>query len=540
MRRRSHLILTVLMASALLSLTGEDIFSQPIGINTKTPLASWDVRGNFRIGGTARSMTYDSISARIGWSNSNLFVPAGQALIRHSDQSEGLYYNNSALEYRNQSGNPVFYTNWSSGGGFLLGPVGVGTNNPVGKLHLLSDGTGFTSTVNSNIILENDGGNFLEFLTPGNFQSAILFQKPAHLQSGGIYYNSPGLPDGLLFRTNDAARMFIDNNGWVGIGGLPKSKLYLLEGSSGYSGGYFPGITIEGSAGRWVDLVTPFGTENGILFGDPSNIASGGIVYNNVATQNGLQFRTNGNITRMVLTKTQFLGIGVTDPAFILDVNGRMRLRSDGQNTFTAGMWLNNLSNTEAAFIGMEDDTHIGFYGNSPAGWKFTMNTSSGALRVNGSEGLPGQTIVSNGSGTPNWRAPSNSIYNSTTVKTQTGDIQLTSSSPPTAIPGLDHTFTVPGNAKVLVSMNLHIQVNGTAIGYPMIFIDIQLDNNFVTRFYENLDEVGVRRNFKAGWLVPVTAGTHTIRIVVNLTDNVFILGNNSFPSSVVYKVIQE
>jgi len=489
------------------------------------------------MGGASKVMTYDSITGRMGWSNSNLFVPGPQALIRHSDQSEGLYYNNFALEYRNQSGNPVFFTSWSDARGFLSGPVGIGTNSPAGKLHIVSDATGFTSTVNSNIILENDGGNFLEFLTPGNSQSAILFQKPAHLQSGGIYYNSPGFPNGLLFRTNDAARMFIDNNGWVGIGGIPKSKLYLLQGSSGYSGGYLPGITIEGSEGRWVELITPFGTENGILFGNPSDIASGGIVYNNVATQNGMQFRTNG-ITRMVLTKTQFLGIGDTDPAFILDVNGRMRLRNYA--AFTAGFWMNNLGNTEAAFIGMEDDTHIGFWGNTGAGWKFTMNTSSGALRVNGSEGLPGQTIVSNGSGTPNWRAPSNSIYNNTTVKTQTGDIQLTFGSPPTALPNLDHTFTVPGNAKVLVSMDLHLQSNGAAIGYPMIFVDIELDNNFVTRFYENLDELGIQRNFKAGYLVPATAGTHTIRIVVHLTDNVFVIGNNSFPSSVVYKVIQE
>ena len=514
------------------------LIAQPVGINTKTPLASWDVRGNNRMGGLNKFTSYDSVTGKISWSNSNLFVPAAQALIRHSDQSEGLYYNNSALEYRSQTGNPVFYTNWSNGNGYLAGPVGIATTTPLGKLHLKSDGTGFTSTVNSNIILENDGDNFLEFLTPSSSQSAILFQKPAHLQSGGIYYNSPGLPNGLLFRTNDAARMFIDNNGWVGIGGIPKSKLYLLEGSSGYAGGYYPGITIEGGAGRWVDLVTPFGTENGILFGNPSNIASGGIVYNNVATPNGLQFRTNGNDTKMVLTKSQFLGLGVMNPAFILDVFGRIRLRNYAAQT--AGLWLNNLGNTEAAFIGMEDDTHIGFWGNSGAGWKFTMNTSSGALRVNGSEGIPGQTIVSNGSGTPNWRAPSNSIYNSTTVKTQTGDIQLNFNSGPTALPNLDHTFTVPGNAKVLVSMNLHMQSMGNAIGYPMVFIDIQLDNGFVTRFYENLDEVGIRRNFKAGYLFNVSGGTHTVRIVVNLTDNVFFLGNNSFPSSVVYKVIQE
>jgi len=275
------------------------------------------------------------------------------------------------------------------------------------------------------------------------------------------------------------------------------------------------------------------------LFGNPSNIASGGVVYNNVATPNGMQFRTNGNDTKMVLAKNQFVGIGVTNPLLILDVNGRIRLRS--YNAYTAGLWLNNLGNTEAAFIGMEDDTHIGFWGNTGAGWKFTMNTSSGALRVNGSEGLPGQVIVSNGSGTPNWRAPSNSIYNNTTVKTQPGYIVLNDNSPPTAIPGLDYTFTIPGNAKVLVSMNLNIQPTGSAFSGPTIFIDIELDNNYVTRFWESLDDVGLRKIFKAGWLLTVTPGTHTVRLVVHSVDGAYIIGTDDlFPSSVVYKVIQE
>lgn len=74
----------------------------------------------------------------------------------------------------------------------------------------------------------------------------------------------------------------------------------------------------------------------------------------------------------------QNVGIGTTTPQFKLDVNGRMRIMSGGDINNTAGLWLNNTNNTaQPAFIGMQNNEQVGFYGNT-SGWSFVMNTISG------------------------------------------------------------------------------------------------------------------------------------------------------------------
>ena len=52
----------------------------------------------------------------------------------------------------------------------------------------------------------------------------------------------------------------------------------------------------------YISLLTPAANESGILFGTPTNAQEGGIIYGNSAVGNGMQFRTNGNVTRMTLT----------------------------------------------------------------------------------------------------------------------------------------------------------------------------------------------------------------------------------------------
>lgn len=106
------------------------------------------------------------------------------------------------------------------------------------------------------------------------------------------------------------------------------------------------------------------------------------------------------------------MGIGNSNPVYLLDISNRMRIRSGGNNSVSAGLWLNNNANTETAFIGMEDDTHVGFYGNTGAGWKFSMNTQTGALKVNGTEGAAGQILTSGGTGAPAWITPVKYIPN--------------------------------------------------------------------------------------------------------------------------------
>lgn len=76
-------------------------------------------------------------------------------------------------------------------------------------------------------------------------------------------------------------------------------------------------------------------------------------------------------------------GIGVNNPAFKLDVGARMRIRSTAGNT--AGLWLNNDANTATpSFIGMRNDSLVGFYGSAApnSGWGMLMNTNSGRVGI--------------------------------------------------------------------------------------------------------------------------------------------------------------
>lgn len=167
-------------------------------------------------------------------------------------------------------------------------------------------------------------------------------------------------------------------NGNTGIGTItPGARLHIATGSSDYTGGYFPGAIVEGNANTYLNFLAPGGYETGVLFGKPTNAAHGGIVYNNGTHPNGMEFRTNGNITRMVLIDNGSLGIGVSDPSYKLDVGDRMRLRAA---TNSAGIWLNDDVNaTSPAFIGMKANDEVGFYGQSGGpGWRFYINTNTG------------------------------------------------------------------------------------------------------------------------------------------------------------------
>jgi hypothetical protein len=205
-------------------------YTQKVGIGTNTPDSTLDVRGNFKFGGLNKFLSYDSASGKISWSNSYLYLPNNQQLIQHSASAGGLFYNNSALEYRNQFGDPVFSTNWNTGTGYFGGNVGIGTTSPGAKLHIQNGISGFIYNYSS-LIVETNANNYISFFTPDNYQSAILFEKPAHLQSGGIYYNSPSAPDGFIFRANNAPRVYISNNGNTGIGKFPASEKLEVNGT---------------------------------------------------------------------------------------------------------------------------------------------------------------------------------------------------------------------------------------------------------------------------------------------------------------------
>lgn len=89
---------------------------------------------------------------------------------------------------------------------------------------------------------------------------------------------------------------------------------------------------------------------------------------------------SNGLQERVSIDNAGNMGIGTTTPGYLLDINGRARLRHNGS---TSGMWYNKANNTEATLIGMVNDTTLGFYSpNAPIGWKVGIDVKNGLLGI--------------------------------------------------------------------------------------------------------------------------------------------------------------
>ena len=92
-------------------------------------------------------------------------------------------------------------------------------------------------------------------------------------------------------------------NGRTAIGfEAPESMLHIKNGDAGAITYYAESnLNVESDANNYISLLSPNNKESGILFGNPSSNVDGGIIYNN-STNKNLQFRTNGNVTRMTLS----------------------------------------------------------------------------------------------------------------------------------------------------------------------------------------------------------------------------------------------
>ncbi len=92
-------------------------------------------------------------------------------------------------------------------------------------------------------------------------------------------------------------------------------------------------------------------------------------------------FATSGS-NQFLIRAGGGLGVGVTNPAYVADIGGRIRLRNDAD---TAGLWLYRTNTAEDdAFVGMANTTGglVGLWGNHGTFWGLVMNTTNGNVNI--------------------------------------------------------------------------------------------------------------------------------------------------------------
>lgn len=165
------------------------------------------------------------------------------------------------------------------------------------------------------------------------------------------------------------------NNQYVGMTGLGKNAT-PLSGNSVYNIGVFG----SGKHGLWGKASENLGYgvygegHTGVL----GVSGTGGIGVHGISYGGGFAGSFIGNVAI-----TERLGIGLSGSSadFLLDVGGRARLRSGGNDETSAGMWFNNNANNSLrAFVGMRIDNEFGFYTPILNQWLMRFNVTTGTI----------------------------------------------------------------------------------------------------------------------------------------------------------------
>jgi hypothetical protein len=102
------------------------------------------------------------------------------------------------------------------------------------------------------------------------------------------------------------------------------------------------------------------------------------------SSQGDLWVRNGNNIYS---GNSGFVGLGVTDPLFKLDMKGRMLIRGDSNANNSPGVVFTNINGNEyRGMAGMRNDSVFGFLGIGPSlpnsGWPFSINSFNGRIGI--------------------------------------------------------------------------------------------------------------------------------------------------------------
>ncbi len=233
---------------------------------------------------------------------------------------------------------------------YTQGNVGIGTTSPLADLHI----RGLDAL-----------GSLLITPSLSNTNSQIFLAEQQSMSFGMIMrYN--GVDNRMDFlaqqsgvETAPLLTILRSSTPRIGIGtSLPARSLHVVNGSAGVTSNANAAIVAERDASTFINILSPDAFQSGVLFGNPTGgSAAGGVIYNSVDTPNGLQFRTNGNTTQMVVDAAGRVGIGTTSPSNRLSVSGDSNITGNvGIGTTTPSLRL-SLGTSGTGFSNPAADT---------------------------------------------------------------------------------------------------------------------------------------------------------------------------------------
>ena len=269
-----------------------------VGINSTSPIQKLDTP-NIVIGGSTIAGTFRANALFIDNNGGNSrFYSSGA-----NGSTKGSYEFNIMASDANPLETPLVINS--------SGNVGIGTNSPTAKLHVLTGSSGATVYSGYNdMVIEGSNGASLSFLTPDASPVDINFGTPSSQFAAGIRAGYNSGTEFIAFKVADSEKMRIIDTGNVGIGTTaPTSKLHV-NGSGATHGEY---LRISNGTTQIYEL-------------QPS-------IYN--VTNNGFGiYDVTDSTYRLVIDTSGNVGIGTSDPDHKLEVVGGLALRNSNSRLY--------------------------------------------------------------------------------------------------------------------------------------------------------------------------------------------------------------
>ena len=226
------------------------------------------------------------------------------------------------------------------------GEVGIGTDDPSRILHVSSS---------------ND--QYIRVTSTNSANAGIEFGDSADKGKANIVYANSD--DSMFFTVNGSEKVRITSTGNVGINStVPRSKLHVASGTSGYNTGNPTGIgagaiaSIESNGNVGLQFLSGNSHNNYIYFGDTNSATTGSIQYSHSA--NALIFNVNGGTERLRITSNGLVGIGTTiaqlSSSERLSVNQALTVfRLDSATTGPLYLRNGNFSDTNNPYLVLQD-----------------------------------------------------------------------------------------------------------------------------------------------------------------------------------------